>query len=262
MNNEEDKKRKTVLEVKNINKTYQAENGEIEALKNINFDVKQGEYISIIGPSGCGKSTLLSIIAGLEPKTSGEIYIDGKIGYMLQKDNLLEWRTIYKNVLLGLEIKKELTEENKEYVTELLKKYGLYEFRNKYPTQLSGGMRQRVALIRTLAIRPSILLLDEAFSALDYQTRLMVTEDIYKILKEENITALMVTHDISEAISMSDRVIVLSQRPATVKNIYDIDFEMENRTPLNCRESPKFSKYFNQMWKELEKYDKAANKEE
>ena len=141
MNNEEDKKRKTVLEVKNINKTYQAENGEIEALKNINFDVKQGEYISIIGPSGCGKSTLLSIIAGLEPKTSGEIYIDGKIGYMLQKDNLLEWRTIYKNVLLGLEIKKELTEENKEYVTELLKKYGLYEFRNKYPTQLSGGMR-------------------------------------------------------------------------------------------------------------------------
>lgn len=262
MNNEEDKKRKTVLEVKNINKTYQAENGEIEALKNINFGVKQGEYISIIGPSGCGKSTLLSIVAGLEPKTSGEIYIDGKIGYMLQKDNLLEWRTIYKNVLLGLEIKKELTEENKEYVTELLKKYGLYEFRNKYPTQLSGGMRQRVALIRTLAIRPSILLLDEAFSALDYQTRLMVTEDIYKILKEENITALMVTHDISEAISMSDRVIVLSQRPATVKNIYDIDFEMENRTPLNCRESPKFSKYFNQMWKELEKYDKAANKEE
>lgn len=262
MNKEKNKECKTVLEVKNIDKTYQAQNGEIEALKNINFDVKQGEYISIIGPSGCGKSTLLSIIAGLEPKTSGEIYIDGKVGYMLQKDNLLEWRTIYKNVLLGLEIKKELTEENKQYVIELLKKYGLYEFKNKYPTQLSGGMRQRVALIRTLAIRPSILLLDEAFSALDYQTRLMVTEDIYKILKEENITALMVTHDISEAISMSDRVIVLSQRPATVKHIYDVDFEMENRTPLNCRESPKFSKYFNQMWKELEEYDKAANQEE
>ena len=256
MNNHNETKK--VLEVKNICKTYQAKNGEIEALKNVNFDVKQGEYISIIGPSGCGKSTLLSIIAGLEPKTEGEIYINGKIGYMLQKDNLLEWRTIYKNVLLGLEIQKELTEENKNYVIELLKKYGLYEFKNKYPTQLSGGMRQRVALIRTLAIRPSILLLDEAFSALDYQTRLMVTEDIYKILKEEGITALMVTHDISEAISMSDRVIVLSQRPATVKNIYPIDFEIENRTPLNCRESPKFSKYFNQMWKELEKYDKAA----
>ena len=189
---------KKILEVKNICKTYQAKNGEIEALKNISFDIKEGEYISIIGPSGCGKSTLLSIISGLENKSSGEIYIDGKIGYMLQKDNLLEWRTIYKNVLLGLEIQKENTLENREYVEKLLKKYGIYEFKEKYPDQLSGGMRQRVALIRTLAIRPKILLLDEAFSALDYQTRLMVTEDIFKILKAENITALMVTHDISE----------------------------------------------------------------
>jgi len=245
-----------ILEVKNICKTYQAQNGEIEALKDINFDVKEGEYISIIGPSGCGKSTLLSIIAGLENKTAGEIDIKGKIGYMLQKDNLLEWRTIYKNVLLGLEIQKSLTPENKMYVEELLKKYGLYEFKDKYPKQLSGGMRQRVALIRTLAIRPKVLLLDEAFSALDYQTRLMVTEDIYKILKNENITALMVTHDISEAISMSDRVIVLTQRPATVKKIYDIDFEMENRTPLTCRENPKFSQYFNLMWKELDEKKK------
>ena len=189
---------KKILEVSNVCKTYQAQNGEIEALKNINFEVKKGEFISIIGPSGCGKSTLLSMIAGLENKTSGEIYIDGKVGYMLQKDNLLEWRTIYKNVLLGLEIQKENTQEEQEYVNTLLKKYGLYEFKDKYPAQLSGGMRQRVALIRTLAIRPKILLLDEAFSALDYQTRLMVTEDIYKILKNENITALMVTHDISE----------------------------------------------------------------
>lgn len=256
------KKGQKILEVQNICKTYQAKNGEVKALNNINFSVEKGEYISIIGPSGCGKSTLLSIIAGLEPKTYGEIYIEGKVGYMLQKDNLLEWRTIYKNVLLGLEIQKELTEENKMYAINLLKKYGLYEFKDKYPTQLSGGMRQRVALIRTLAIRPNILLLDEAFSALDYQTRLMVTEDIYKILKQENITAVMVTHDISEAISMSDRVIVLSQRPATVKSIYEIDFEMENRTPLNCRENPKFSRYFNLMWRELEKYDKAANKDE
>lgn len=189
---------KKVLEIKNICKTYQAPNGEIEALKNISFDINEGEYISIIGPSGCGKSTLLSIISGLETKTSGEIRTNGKIGYMLQKDNLLEWRTIYKNVLLGLEIQKENTQEEQEYVNTLLKKYGLYEFKDKYPAQLSGGMRQRVALIRTLAIRPKILLLDEAFSALDYQTRLMVTEDIYKILKNENITALMVTHDISE----------------------------------------------------------------
>ena len=194
---------KKILEVKNICKTYQSQNGEIKALKNISFDIKEGEYISIIGPSGCGKSTLLSIISGLESKSSGEIYIDGKIGYMLQKDNLLEWRTIYKNVLLGLEIQKENTQENREYVEGLLKKYGLYEFKDKYPAQLSGGMRQRVALIRTLAIRPKILLLDEAFSALDYQTRLMVTEDIFKILKAENITALMVTHDISEGIFQS-----------------------------------------------------------
>lgn len=247
---------KKILEVKDICKTYQAQNGEIEALKDISFDINEGEFISIIGPSGCGKSTLLSIIAGLENKTAGTIYIDGKIGYMLQKDNLLEWRTIYNNVLLGLEIQKTNTIENKKYVEELLKKYGLYEFKDKYPTQLSGGMRQRVALIRTLAIRPKVLLLDEAFSALDYQTRLMVTNDIYKILKNENITAIMVTHDISEAISMSDRIVVLSTRPATVKEIHKIDFGIENRTPLNCRESPKFSKYFNLMWKELEQYEK------
>jgi NitT/TauT family transport system ATP-binding protein len=247
---------KKILEVKNICKTYQAKNGEIEALKDISFEIEEGEFISIIGPSGCGKSTLLSIISGLESKTTGETYINGKMGYMLQKDNLLEWRTIYNNVLLGLEIQKNNTLENKKYVLELLKKYGLYEFKDKYPMQLSGGMRQRVALIRTLAIRPNILLLDEAFSALDYQTRLMVTEDIYQILKNENITALMVTHDISEAISMSDRIIVLSKRPAIIKNIYDINFEIENRTPLNCRESPQFSKYFNLLWKELEEHEK------
>ena len=178
---------KNILEVKNICKTYQAKNGEIEALKDINFKIEEGEYVSIIGPSGCGKSTLLSIIAGLENKTSGTTYINGKIGYMLQKDNLLEWRTVLNNVFLGLEIQRSNTPENKKYAIELLKKYGLYEFKDKYPNQLSGGMRQRVALIRTLAIKPKILLLDEAFSALDYQTRLMVTEDIYKILKNEGI---------------------------------------------------------------------------
>ena len=211
---------KNILEVKNICKTYQAKNGEIEALKDINFKIEEGEYVSIIGPSGCGKSTLLSIIAGLENKTSGTTYINGKIGYMLQKDNLLEWRTVLNNVFLGLEIQRSNTPENKKYAIELLKKYGLYEFKDKYPNQLSGGMRQRVALIRTLAIKPKILLLDEAFSALDYQTRLMVTEDIYKILKNEGITALMVTHDISEAIAMSDKIIVLTHRPAKIKAVH------------------------------------------
>ena len=242
----------TILRVENINKTYQAKNGEIIALDNISFDVKNGEYISIIGPSGCGKSTLLSIIAGLEKQTSGNIVVKEKIGYMLQRDNLLEWRTILNNVLFGLEVQKTKTKENKKYAIELLKKYGLYEFKDKYPGQLSGGMRQRVALIRTLAIKPKILLLDEAFSALDYQTRLMVTDDIYKILKNENITAIMVTHDISEAIAMSDRIVVLTKRPAKVKNIHKIDFEIANKTPLNCRENSKFTKYFNVLWKELE----------
>ncbi len=174
---------------------------------------------------------------------------------MLQKDSLLEWLTIYKNVLFGLEIRNLKNTENVEYVNNLLKKYGLYDYKDKYPSQLSGGMRQRAALIRTLAIKPKILLLDEAFSALDYQTRIIVTKDIYDILRKENITALIVTHDIPEAISMSDRVIVLSNRPATVKEIYKIDFKMENRTPINCRESPKFSKYFDIIWKGLDVHE-------
>ena len=243
---------KNILELKSIGKKYQAKNGEIEALKNVNLKVQEGEFVSIIGPSGCGKSTLLSIIAGLEKQTSGEVHKKGEIGYMLQTDSLLPWRTIYKNVLLGLEIKKTKTPENEKNAQEILKKYKLYEFKEKYPNQLSGGMRQRVALIRTLATRPSILLLDEAFSALDYQTRIMVTNDIFQILKNEKITAVMVTHDISEAISMSDRVVVLTNRPGTVNKIHEIDFEMENRNPINCRESPKFSKYFDTIWKELD----------
>lgn len=248
-----------ILEVKNISKKYQSKQGEIQALKNINFKIKSGEFVSIIGPSGCGKSTLLSIISGLETKTTGEIYIEGdkiegispKIGYMLQKDCLLEWRTIWNNVMLGLELKGIKTKESKKYVENLLKKYSLYEFKDKYPKELSGGMRQRAALIRTLAVKPKILLLDEAFSALDYQTRIMVTNDIYNILRKEKITALIVTHDISEAISMSDRILVLTKRPGTIKDIHKIDFEIEDRNPINCRESPKFSKYFNTLWKEL-----------
>ena len=250
---------KNILEVKNIGKKYQNKEDEIQALKNVNFRIKKGEFVSIIGPSGCGKSTLLSIIAGLEEKTTGEIYIEGekvngissKIGYMLQRDCLLEWRNILSNTMFGLEVKGKNDNVNKEYVLELLKKYNLYEFKDKYPSELSGGMRQRVALIRTLAVKPKILLLDEAFSALDYQTRIMVTNDIYYILRKEKITAIIVTHDISEAISMSDRVLVLSKRPGTIKDIHKINFGIENRTPINCRESPKFSQYFNTLWKEL-----------
>ncbi len=170
---------------------------------------------------------------------------------MLQRDCLLEWKTIFDNAVFGLEIKRNKSKENIKYVEELLKKYNLYDFKDKYPSEISGGMRQRAALIRTLAVKPKILLLDEAFSALDYQTRIMVTNDIYEILRKEHITALIVTHDISEAISMSDRVLVLSKRPGTIKDIHKIEFDVTERTPLNCREDPKFSKYFNTLWKEL-----------
>lgn len=249
----------STLSLKNISKLYQDDNGEVLAIKDFNYVFKKGEFTSIVGPSGCGKSTLLSIISGLEYPTKGKVFVDdeditGKItniGYMLQKDYLLDWRNILKNVCFGLEIKNMLTEESKKYAIDLLNTYGLGDFIYKYPSQLSGGMKQRVALIRTLATKPDILLLDEAFSALDYQTRLSVTDDVFKIIKNENITAIMVTHDIPESISMSDKIIVLSQRPAVLKNVHDIKFNIKNRTPLNCREDPNFSKYFDTIWREL-----------
>jgi NitT/TauT family transport system ATP-binding protein len=251
---------KNIVDVQNVGMKYQSINGEIDAVKDITFSVEKGGFVSLVGPSGCGKSTLLSIISGLIKPTNGKVFIEGeevnktsdKVGYMLQKDYLFDWRTIYQNVILGLEIRNILTNENKDFVLKLLKTYGLYDFKDKYPNQLSGGMRQRAALIRTLAVKPDILLLDEAFSALDYQTRLAVTEDIYSIIKSENKTAVMVTHDISESISMSDRVIVLSKRPAVVNSIHEIIFDCPQRTPLKCREHPNFREYFNTIWKELD----------
>ncbi len=247
-----------MLCVKNAGFKYQAENGEIEAFRNITFSVPQGQFLSIVGPSGCGKSTLLSVIAGLLPHSNGCIEIAGKetkgisphIGYMLQRDNLLEWRTIWDNVLFGLEIRHAISDQTIKRAEELLRTYGLYEFRNKYPRQLSGGMRQRVALIRTLATGPDILLLDEAFSALDFQTRLSVTDDVYRILKAEKVTMLMVTHDIPEAVSMGDAILVLSARPAMIKEIYPIVFDRD-RSPLSCRSDPRFSEYFSHIWKEM-----------
>lgn len=247
------------LTLQHISKTYQDTNGETLAIKDFTYSFEKGKFVSIVGPSGCGKSTLLSIIAGLEPLTSGVILWDNSklisenrnIGYMLQKDYLLEWRTVYKNVILGLEIKHMISNETLSYVHNLLGKYDLLEFKDKYPCQLSGGMRQRVALIRTLATNPDVLLLDEAFSALDYQTRLLVTNDVYKIIKSENKTTIMVTHDIPESISMSDEVIVLSKRPTTIKETYPIKFDMPNRTPLTCRDNPAFSGYFDNIWKSL-----------
>lgn len=248
------------VQVENISKKYHTTYGEIAALADISFNVSEGEFIGIVGPSGCGKSTLLSIIAGLLKPSKGKISVFGeplegvspRIGYMLQRDSLFEWRTIYKNVILGLEIQNRVTADDINHVEELLKKYDLYMFKNHYPSQLSGGMRQRAALIRTLAVKPDILLLDEAFSALDYQTRLAVNDDIYKIIKSENKTAIMVTHDISEAISMSERLYVLSKRPGKIKLCEDINFKMDKRTPLSSREAPEFRGYFNKIWRELD----------
>ena len=247
------------LELKNVHYAYHTLEGESYALKDITFSVREGEFIALVGPSGCGKSTLLHLIAGLLTPEKGLIKINGSyhpdntsgIGYMLQKDHLLEWRTIYKNVLLGLEIRRELTAEKLAYVNQLLSDYGLDKFRSAHPSELSGGMRQRAALIRTLALKPELLLLDEPFAALDSQTSLSVSDDIGRILRQEKKTAILVTHDISEAISMADRVIILSPRPAIIRKIVPVCFDLENRTPMASRNAPEFKSYFNLIWKEL-----------
>jgi NitT/TauT family transport system ATP-binding protein len=251
---------KALVEVKNISMNYHSTNGETEAIKDVSFNIAKGEFVSIIGPSGCGKSTLLSIIAGLTKPSGGSVNIFGlpleesrsQIGYMLQKDCLFEWRNIYENAILGLEIQKKLTKQNIAYTEELLKQYGLNEFRKYKPSELSGGMRQRVALIRTLAAKPELLLLDEPFSALDYQTRLYIADEVGTILKKEKKTAILVTHDISEAISLSERIIVLTKRPSVIKNIHNIKITLNDKTPMKSREAPEFREYFNKIWKELD----------
>ncbi len=252
-----------ILRVEHLRQTYQSKSGEVVALQDIDFSMQRGDFFSVVGPSGCGKSTLLSIIAGMLSATGGRVVVAGDtvtapsphIGYMLQQDNLLEWRTIRQNVYFGLEIRHSLTTEMRRRADALLETYGLAAFADSYPSQLSGGMRQRVALIRTLAINPDILLLDEAFSALDYQTRLEVTEDVYRIIRQERVTALMVTHDIPEAICMGDEVLILSPRPAVIRERLPIRFDMAVRTPLSCRNRPEFSRHFDHIWKELGMYE-------
>ena len=249
----------TLLQLQDIGMAYHTLNGEIPAISHISFSINEGEFVSLVGPSGCGKSTILNLIAGLLKPEQGAITMQGiplekspvTIGYMLQKDHLFEWRTIYENVILGLEIQKKLTKDRLDRVEQLLKDYGLEDFKQARPSQLSGGMRQRAALIRTLALEPSLLLLDEPFSALDYQTRLNVSDDIGKIIKKEGKTALLVTHDISEAISMSDRVIVLTKAPASIKCELPILLDIPEKTPMNARSAPDFKNYFNRIWKEL-----------
>ena len=241
---------KPILELNDICYSYHSLQGETLALSHLSFQVQKGEFLAIVGPSGCGKSTLLSMIAGLIFPEEGQIHFPSpkpQIGYMLQHDHLFDWRTIYKNVCLGLEIKHVMTEENIAYVLSLLKKYGLYDFKDKKPSQLSGGMRQRAALIRTLALNPELLLLDEPFSALDYQTRLQVSGDIGNIIRENKKTAILVTHNLSEAISLADKIIVLTKRPATIKRIVNITLTITDSSSLGYRSAPEFNEYFNDI---------------
>lgn len=244
-----------LFEAKNLSFSYHTLTGETKVLNHISFDVGYGEFVSIVGPSGCGKSTLLSLIYGMLTPTSGQIvFADNKppkMGYMLQRDHLLNWRTIYKNTILGLEINRLLTPENIAYVNKLIDEYGLSEFKEKKPNELSGGMKQRVALIRTLALKPEILLLDEPFSALDFQTRLIVSKDISDIIRKEHKTAILITHDISEAIRLSDKVIVLSNRPATLKTSMSISLSGLNSSPLSYLEAPEYASYFNKLWEDI-----------
>lgn len=245
--------KKILLEIKNLKKIYHNKQGETLAVDNVNFDVYQQEILAIVGPSGCGKSTILSILSDLNKKSDGKIVFHDKeeIGYMLQTDSLFPWLTILDNCLLGLEIKKRKNPESIKNVIRLLDKYGLSEFKYKYPDSLSGGMKQRVALIRTLAINPSLLLLDEPYSALDYQTRLTLSDDMYKIIKAEGKAAILITHDIAEAISMSDRVIVLSSRPAIVKSVYEINLT-DKMNPIHNRKCVEFNDYYEKIWRDLD----------
>ena len=255
-----------ILELKNIYYSYHTPEGETQALSDISFSLGKGEFIAIVGPSGCGKSTLLSLVAGLLTPSKGTIKINGKnqiesttnIGYMLQHDELFEWRNIYHNVLLGLEVQHMMTAKTRQRASDLLDNYGLGNFKSSRPSELSGGMRQRVALIRTLVLDPDILLLDEPFSALDYQTRLNVSDDIGQIIRREGKSALLVTHDLSEAISLADRVIILTKRPATILQTIPMIFKLENDAPLTRRNAPEFKTYFNLIWKELNENETIA----
>ncbi|MEG1560694.1 MAG: ABC transporter ATP-binding protein [Clostridia bacterium] len=249
----------SLVEVDKVSLTYHEEDGETPAIEDITLKVEEGEFVSIVGPSGCGKTSLLSILAGINAPDSGAVRINGsaafeagsQIGYMLQHDHLLSFRTIYQNTLLGLEVKRMLTAETRAYALSLLSRYGLIDFKDAYPRQLSGGMRQKVALIRTLAFSPALLLLDEPFSSLDYQTRLKLSNEVTEIIRNEGKTAILVTHDISEAISMSERIYVFSKRPALIKNIHEINLGPEHDT-IKRRNHLNFKTYFDNIWGELQ----------
>lgn len=243
----------SILEVSNLSFSYHGLKGEIQTLKNISFTIEKGEFASIVGPSGCGKSTILSLIAGLLTPEEGSIYLEPsvQVGYMLQRDLLMEWKTIRENCELGLKISGTLNDDTRSYVDELLKEYELSAFANKKPSELSGGMRQRAALIRTIATNPDLLLLDESFSALDTQTRLLVSSDICNIIKENHKTAILVTHDPAEAVTLADRVIVLTKRPASIQKIFSIEYNIPRDNPILLRDTKEFQMYHKLLWEQL-----------
>lgn len=240
---------KDILKFNNVSKTFFNEKGETHVLDGLSFNIEEGTINAILGPSGCGKTSILNLISGLITPTNGTIKKPESIGYMFQKDNLFEWLNILDNVTLGLKVQKKKTTENIEYAKKLLKKYGLEEFIYAYPNNLSGGMRQRVALIRAVVTKPKLLLLDEPFSALDAQTRLAVSEDIYSIIRDLKITTVIVTHDLSEAISLSDNIFLLSKRPAKLKMKYPIG--INDHSPLKRRKLSEFQTYFADIWREI-----------
>ncbi len=252
-----------VIKFSEVCKTYVTMEGETEALKNVSFSIKEGEFVAILGPSGCGKTTILSLLAGLFPPTTGSLSILGKeitspsrkVGYMLQQDYLLKWRTIEQNIMLGLEIRRQLNKESQRYALEMLDEMELSNYKDHYPNQLSGGMRQRVALVRTLAAKPFILLLDEPFSALDYTTRLRLEDLVLDTLRRRQKTAILVTHDIAEAIAMADRIIVMASSPGRIKNIIEIPVPLRDPLPFASRDVPHFQKYFQAIWKEMNEHE-------
>ncbi|RCX23493.1 NitT/TauT family transport system ATP-binding protein [Fontibacillus phaseoli] len=249
-----------VVEVKDLDLVYVTDREALLALEGLNLSVHPGEFISLVGPSGCGKTTLLSVIAGLLPPSRGEILVHGKpvsgpspeVGYMMQQDYLFPWRTILDNALLGLELTGRLSKSSKEAVLELLEGMGLGNTGNLYPYQLSGGMRQRVALVRTLATNPDLLLLDEPFSALDYQTKLQLEDLVVDTLRQRGKTGVLVTHDLSEAIAVSDRVIVLAAKPGRIRSTYAIPDNIARAQPFYAREEAGFNDLFHEIWQDLE----------
>lgn len=249
------------LVVSNLKKVFGEETDTAsEVIANISVSLGHGEVVSVVGPSGCGKSTLLNLLCGLLPRTAGEVLWYGRVsagmpkrvGYMLQKDLLLPWRTALKNVTLGLEIHKIAREERTERAHQLLDTIGLSGFHDYYPSALSGGMRQRVALARTLANEPEVLLLDEPFAALDFQTKLVLENDMARLVRSQHRSLLLITHDVEEAVSLSDRVIVLTHRPARIRAIHEIDIDIDRTDMMAARESPRFNEYIRTIWSELE----------